>query len=126
MWCHLSHHTHKYRKKLIGDFHSRERRREAKLKIHSLALDQNHVLSAQQGGEGVLDVEERVKLIAHELTIDEYMRLINTRARLQDDIEKLLDVLVDSQDNIDTLFRVVEAAGLSGPLHGAASASAKG
>jgi hypothetical protein len=118
MWCHLSHHTHKYRKKLISDFHRKERRREAQHKLHSLALDQSNVLSAQQGGEGIVDVEKNFELLSHELTVDEYTRLVNTRARLQDDIEGLLDALAYDPDNIDALFRVIEAAGLLGRFMG--------
>jgi hypothetical protein len=103
---------------LVGDSRRKERRDEAQRKLYSLALDQNHVLSAQQGGEGVLDVERNFELLSRELTADEYMRLINTRARLQDDIEKLLDALADNQDDIDALFRAIEAAGLLGRFMG--------
>jgi hypothetical protein len=97
----------------------RERLEQAKRKLHSLALDQNNVLSAQYGGQGVLDVDEGLELISHELTVDEFTRLHNTRARLGTDIIRLLDALVDGpDDNIDALWRVIEAAGLLGRFMG--------
>jgi hypothetical protein len=125
MWCLLSHHISRYLKArarawelLISDVQRKDRRDAAQRKIYTLALDQTHVLSANQGGEGLDHTDEGIELISRELTEDEFRRLFNTRARLQDDIEILLDALVDNQDNIDALFRVIEAAGLLGRFMG--------
>jgi hypothetical protein len=125
MWCPLSHHSHKYRKRIISDFRRGERRREAQRKLRSLARDQNHVLSAHHGGEGILDIEENFEFLSRELTVDDVLRLFNTRDRLENDIEQLMDALADSQDNIDALFRVIEASGLLGRFMGPHPLAAK-
>jgi hypothetical protein len=107
--------------KFFRDIIHTERMWKAKRKLHSPALDQSSVLSTQGGvtelfPHGMPDDPDE---LPEELTVDELMRLSNLRVRLEDDILILLEVLVDSSsDNIDALWRVVEAAGLIGRLMG--------
>jgi hypothetical protein len=95
-----------------------ERLWEAKRKLHSLALDQDNVLSAPYGGRGVFDVAENLERVSHELTEDEYIHISGAAGRLHDDAERLLEVLVDDQGQVDALFRIIEAAGLLGRFMG--------
>ena len=84
-----------------------------KQKLQALFDDKNSVFSyASRPGRLVLDS-------GSEITLEECDNLLSTAPRLMSDVDRLLERLSGSAEDVDALLRVIETAGLIGRFMGA-------